>query len=334
MKKVSFIVSMFFVCAISFAQKHAMFLDVPIDGVISEFENSLVNLGYIKSNKQIEYYNVQTNSYEGQYLDYKLSSVHVIYSNQSNHVLKVVVDLRKYINHQEDIIKQTLDCYGPDYRVEETELLGTTWIWDKEESTVLLRCQDEKHKTLEIHIIDKLNMSLYGNEYNSNQELRVANEHLHILGIPIEGTIDEFHSKFTQKGMKPSSLITNTKKGTRCYEGHFFNEETLVSVEYDPKTKMVYRVKVGMSNAQMWADLVKSYMEKYGSENIIFDHVDPADCMNGLISQMSVCIEEGTILLQYTALKDKSLFITIEYTDKKNYEFIKKEQQIQRNEDI
>lgn len=73
-----------------------------------------------------------------------------------------------------------------------------------------------------------------------------AQDHLTVMGIPVDGTITEFTQKLKAKGMKHDIEHSKTLPvGGRLFYGTFFGEEgTTLYVAYNPKTKIVYQVNV------------------------------------------------------------------------------------------
>ena len=73
-------------------------------------------------------------------------------------------------------------------------------------------------------------------------------EHAKFMGIPLNGTIQQFHQKLVAKGCrhdtKTSSVISN---GTRAFKGSFAGNDAFIYVYYDETTKIVYRAKAVIS---------------------------------------------------------------------------------------
>ena len=69
-------------------------------------------------------------------------------------------------------------------------------------------------------------------------------EHVKFMGIPLNGTIQQFHQKLVAKGCRhdarASSYLPN---GTRAFDGSFAGKKADIYVYYDETTKIVYRAK-------------------------------------------------------------------------------------------
>jgi len=78
-----------------------------------------------------------------------------------------------------------------------------------------------------------------------------AEEHLKFMGIPLDGTINQFHAKLTAKGMV--SDVTLNKKldvGCRAFKGSFSGEKAQIYVYYDEYSKIVYRAKAVITSTE------------------------------------------------------------------------------------
>ncbi len=73
--------------------------------------------------------------------------------------------------------------------------------------------------------------------------------HMKFMGIPINGTITQFQAKLTAKGCsydkRTSAYISS---GVRAFKGNIVGNKATIFVYYNPKTKIVYRVKAVISN--------------------------------------------------------------------------------------
>lgn len=68
--------------------------------------------------------------------------------------------------------------------------------------------------------------------------------HLKFAGIPLNGSISQFHNKLTGKGFQQNvTLSKSLPVGCRAYKGTFVGEESDVYVYYDSSDKRVYRAK-------------------------------------------------------------------------------------------
>lgn len=69
-------------------------------------------------------------------------------------------------------------------------------------------------------------------------------QHLKFMGIPIDGTINNFQTKLSQKGFSISSYNKSAPIGVRQFVGNFTNKKAQIVVFYNAKTKIVYKVRV------------------------------------------------------------------------------------------
>lgn len=75
--------------------------------------------------------------------------------------------------------------------------------------------------------------------------LSAQTQHLKFMGIPLDGTINNFQAKLAQKGFTPD-VATNRviKEPVRSFQnGTFAGEDACIYVYYNAKTKIVYRAK-------------------------------------------------------------------------------------------
>ena len=70
-------------------------------------------------------------------------------------------------------------------------------------------------------------------------------EHLKFMGIPINGTIEQFHSKLISKGLKYNAQTTRDicEGRGRIYNGNFAGEKDEIYVYLNEKNRIVYRAK-------------------------------------------------------------------------------------------
>ena len=69
-------------------------------------------------------------------------------------------------------------------------------------------------------------------------------EHMTFVGIPLNGTIDQFQQKLISKGFVVNKeMNTILEKGLRAFKGTFVGEKADITVYYDTKTKQVYSAK-------------------------------------------------------------------------------------------
>ncbi len=106
----------------------------------------------------------------------------------------------------------------------------------------------------------------------------LAQQHLQFMGIPLNGTINQFQQKLQAKGVRydrQDSAITPV--GTRVFKGTFAGYAAKIAVYYDETTKQVYAAKayidiVTEDRANSIAtDFEQSIKTKYGDCLLIDD---------------------------------------------------------------
>ena len=110
---------------------------------------------------------------------------------------------------------------------------------------------------------------------SANVESCAQNDHLKFAGIPLDGSISNFHQKLLSKGYSIDPLLNDgeTNQSRRCYKGVFAGEKCTVIVYFDLHTKIVYRVKVlisGLSESiaeQKYSDMKARLIKKYDESN-------------------------------------------------------------------
>lgn len=94
------------------------------------------------------------------------------------------------------------------------------------------------------------------------------NEHLKFAGIPIDGTISQFHQKLIAKGYTIDKDAIS-RDNVRRYKGTFAGEQCSVVIYFDEHTKIVYRAKVLISELseeiaeQKYSSLKSRLIKKY-----------------------------------------------------------------------
>ena len=103
------------------------------------------------------------------------------------------------------------------------------------------------------------------------------NEHLSFAGIPIDGTITQFHQKLTSQGYKYDVELTKRLTGSRAYEGIFAGEQCDVYVYFDIQTSKVYRAKAVISSLseslakQKYESILTRLKKKYTDDNSLLE---------------------------------------------------------------
>ncbi len=72
----------------------------------------------------------------------------------------------------------------------------------------------------------------------------IAQEHLKFMGIPLNGTINQFQAKLATKGITVDYATNkDISVGCRAFKGTFSGKSALIYVYYNEKNKIVYRAK-------------------------------------------------------------------------------------------
>ena len=97
-------------------------------------------------------------------------------------------------------------------------------------------------------------------------------EHLKFMGIPLDGSITQFHQKLEAKGMTYNEAITKLLNDAVAFDGIFSGEKCNVFVYYNHKTETVYKAKVSieMSNLDSSLEVLERFKkmieDKYGEK--------------------------------------------------------------------
>ena len=72
-----------------------------------------------------------------------------------------------------------------------------------------------------------------------------AQNHLKFMGIPLDGTINQFQAKLAAKGVTLNVPANkHVSVGARAFKGSFSGKNAQIFVYYDESSKVVYRAKV------------------------------------------------------------------------------------------
>lgn len=159
----------------------------------------------------------------------------------------------------------------------------------------------------------------------------VQAQHLKFMGIPLNGTITQFQSKLTAKGVKyDKTLSQDLSAGTRVFDGTFAGEKAKIFVYYDPSTKIVYRAKAAIGcESESICDykynelkslLSSKYMDAYeesgyqdGHESYLFViSQDVGKDLRDLVGTIGIYVSQSDFLYPY------EYFLQIDYTDYAN----------------
>ena len=89
-----------------------------------------------------------------------------------------------------------------------------------------------------------------------------AQQHMKFMGIPLDGTIDNFALKLKAKGVTYDAAKSKTAgQGCRVFNGTFMGEKATINVAYNPKSKMQYPT---VESAHIpFLNLTESLQQKY-----------------------------------------------------------------------
>lgn len=97
-----------------------------------------------------------------------------------------------------------------------------------------------------------------------------AQQHMKFMGIPLDGTIDNFALKLKAKGVTYDAAKSKTAgQGCRVFNGTFMGEKATINVAYNPKSKMVFSAAVEMQYSTVesahipFLNLTESLQQKY-----------------------------------------------------------------------
>lgn len=149
-------------------------------------------------------------------------------------------------------------------------------------------------------------------------------DHLKFMGIPITGKISNFDKILKQKGFRFKNKLDND---TRVYDGPFAGEDSQIFVNFNNKTKNVYKVKVTIgyrseTNLKNGLDDFSYKLKQKYNEDIIEESVE-----NGrlalIIKVYNKAIPLGLISLYSQEISDVwspyPYYIHIDYIDIDGY---------------
>ncbi len=155
----------------------------------------------------------------------------------------------------------------------------------------------------------------------------VQAQHLKFMGIPLNGTITQFQSKLTAKGVKYDKASSQSlPSGVRVYSGTFAGEDAKIYVYYNTTSKVVYEAKAVMSYAaesirdSKYDDLKSLLLSKYADAGTDTDYQDGHEAFCLRVKDGYVPLGVISIFCSenfYAYPFDKQLYIS--YTDYLNY---------------
>ena len=97
-----------------------------------------------------------------------------------------------------------------------------------------------------------------------------AQQHMKFMGIPLDGTIDNFAMKLKAKGVTYDAAKSKVAgQGCRIFNGMFMGQKAMISVLYNPKSKIVFSAAVEMQYPTVesahipFLNLTESLQQKY-----------------------------------------------------------------------
>lgn len=97
-----------------------------------------------------------------------------------------------------------------------------------------------------------------------------AQEHMKFMGIPLDGTIDNFALKLKAKGVTYDAARSKSlPPGSKSYNGTFMGEKATFVVSFNTKSRVVFSVMVEMSYSSPdvafypFNDIVRQLLAKY-----------------------------------------------------------------------
>lgn len=149
-------------------------------------------------------------------------------------------------------------------------------------------------------------------------------QHMKFMGLPIDGTIDQFGKQLTSKGFSKSA--SDSKTGYWSYNGYFNEKKVQLGVQYNAPTNKVFSVQVtylcsdSMDGLFTYEEWKKKLEAKYDNQFKSYDDSDrPAESM------FRHCWENpvyGLIMLDLDreVVYSKAIyFLHLTYTDMQGY---------------
>ena len=97
-----------------------------------------------------------------------------------------------------------------------------------------------------------------------------AQEHLKFMGIPLNGTIDNFALKLKAKGVTYDAAKSKAlSPGSKLYNGTFMGKKAVFDVFFNPKSKVVFGVMVDIPYSSVesafvpYKNIVQQLLKKY-----------------------------------------------------------------------
>lgn len=162
-----------------------------------------------------------------------------------------------------------------------------------------------------------------------------AQGHLKFMGIPIDGSIDNFQSKLAAKGVKVNPAENKTAPfGQRIFKGNFAGQPCRILAFYDQSKNVyralaVYHVTSETQADQFYAQAKKMLETQYADEYAEEDTYNGYPAYSVLVIEDSQDASKGVIDLYKAKIQDEGepveYWIYVDYQDTLNKS--KKEQQ-------
>ncbi len=157
-----------------------------------------------------------------------------------------------------------------------------------------------------------------------------AQQHMKFMGIPLDGTVDNFALKLKAKGVTYNAVKSkDAGPGIRVFNGTFVGEDAMIVVFYNNKSKMVYSAAVELQYTTVesartpFTNITEQLQQKYPNAKYKANLDQDGDA-NGL--SFKIPDKTGTksigVILQ-TLNVDKSGYgcsIWLMYTDVDNFQ--------------
>ncbi|MCI6861870.1 MAG: hypothetical protein MR860_07770 [Prevotella sp.] len=149
-------------------------------------------------------------------------------------------------------------------------------------------------------------------------------QHMKFMGIPIDGTINQFTQKLSTKGIKvhPNNA-RDSGIANREFYGQFMNKQAIIWVWFNPKTKIVYEVKVvlygknGDETQKMYDKVSEVIKNKYNVQS-----TGTGELSDGTDSYYYIIQNDSEKIIGWVSLareQDYDDWLSIFYTDAVNY---------------
>lgn len=170
-----------------------------------------------------------------------------------------------------------------------------------------------------------------------------AQQHMKFMGIPLDGTIENFTLKLKAKGIKYDAVLSKKlSPGSKLYKGTFMGENATFVVMFNAKSRLVFGVGVELSYSSLelaktpFINIAEQLHTKYPTA--IYNHTDKEDSNDDIGVSFTIPEDDSTELLgiimqslkRPEGILSPNFTINLIYTDIKNY---KKHEAI-NNEDL